>query len=130
MFPEPSTMNIEITSPQDTADSETESLIVHANGDATLDDLLSENECETDVEIGTEDGIKSKYLNHRSDSTFLNLEPRAQTRLLSRSHSANDLTTQPDALSVNSLASEPPRRNSSGEYPTNYMRASCHPRSH
>ncbi|GFR31084.1 uncharacterized protein TNCT_130391 [Trichonephila clavata] len=116
MLPEPIDMDIEITSPQDTGDSETESLIVHSNGDACIDDLLSENECETDVEIGSANGIKSEYLNHRNDPSFLKSQPRAQTRLLSRSHSANDLS-QPDTLSVNSLFSEPPRRNSSGEYP-------------
>ncbi|KAF8767516.1 hypothetical protein HNY73_020460 [Argiope bruennichi] len=114
-------MNVEVTSPQDTADSETESLIVHSNGDATLDDLLSENECETDVEFATSKGIKSEFLNHRSDPTLLDMEPRAKTRLLSRSHSANDLSSQPDTLSVNSLYSEPPRRNSSGEYPVKFF---------
>lgn len=116
------TMSIEVTSPSDNAavDSETESLVVHTNGDCNVDDFLSENECETDVEIEATEGlVKPEYLNSRgSDPAFLKAEAtRAKTRLLSRSHSANDLSTQPDTLSVASLPIEPPRRNSSGEYP-------------
>ncbi|XP_071034171.1 uncharacterized protein [Parasteatoda tepidariorum] len=97
---------------QQAPDSETESLIVHSNGDANMEDLLSETEFETDVEIENSDGVKLEYRNLKSSS--LSDEPtRTKTRLLSRSHSADDLTVQVDEIS-----SEPPRRNSSGEYPT------------
>lgn len=104
------TTDINAMSP-DMADSETESLVVHTNGDATVDDLMSENDFETDVEIETFNGI-----NHGSDSSSLKLEPRAKTRLLSRSHSVNDLNDQ-TANCSDGLKMEPPRRNSSGECP-------------
>ena len=98
--------DITVTSP-DMADSETESLIVHTTGDATVDDLMSENDFETDVEIETIDA--------NSETSSLKLEPRAKTRLLSRSHSVSDLKNQTDNYSEG-LKIEPPRRNSSGEY--------------
>lgn len=115
---------IEVTSPTDhtnsiaATDSETESLVVHAHGDCNVDDFLSENECETDIEI--EEGIvKPQYLNscNNPEAEEDQEATRAKTRLLSRSHSASDLSTQPDTLSVSSLPIEPPRRNSSGECP-------------
>lgn len=102
--------DITVTSP-DMADSETESLVVHTTGDATLDDLMSENDFETDGEIETID-----IMNINSDSSSLKLEPRAKTRLLSRSHSANDLNNQTENCAAG-LKVEPPRRNSSGECP-------------
>ncbi|KAG8178540.1 hypothetical protein JTE90_018554 [Oedothorax gibbosus] len=120
---------IEVTSPtgdhnnmMTATDSETESLVVHAHGDCNVDDFLSENECETDIEID-EGIVKPQYLNNNTscnnpEAAAVEEEAtRAKTRLLSRSHSASDLSTQPDTLSVSSLPIEPPRRNSSGEYP-------------
>lgn len=107
------TTDLGVVSP-DMPDSETESLVVHTNGDATVDDLLSENDFETDVEIETIDAM-----NIGSDSSSLKLEPRAKTRLLSRSHSVNDLNDQTDSCS-DGTKSEPPRRNSSGECPPPY----------
>lgn len=94
------------TSP-DMADSETESLVVHTAGDATVDDLMSENDFETDIEIETIDA--------NPETSSLKLEARAKTRLLSRSHSVSDLKNQTENCSEG-LKIEPPRRNSSGEY--------------